>query len=150
MKRWTTTEVTVYSPKITEELIPVLYRAAKDQAVPMTALVDRLLFQALAVEPMSPATYEAFVPYQLAVGPIHKGEARLIGIRVEAPLLSTQNMIPFRHAGEVDAWYRASVNGFYRTSAMSDSIGDSSAPEKFLELLADIRKGAIERLNRKL
>ena len=33
----------MYSPKISEALIPTLYRIAKDRGVPMTALVNRII-----------------------------------------------------------------------------------------------------------
>ena len=33
----------MYSPKINETLIPALYRIAKDQGVPMTILVNRMI-----------------------------------------------------------------------------------------------------------
>lgn len=33
----------MYSPKINEALIPDLYRIAKDQGVPMTVLVNRMI-----------------------------------------------------------------------------------------------------------
>lgn len=35
----------MYSPKISEALIPYLYRWAKSEGVPMTKLVDRILTQ---------------------------------------------------------------------------------------------------------
>ena len=38
----------MYSPKISEDLVPVLYRAAKDKKTPMTRLVDGIIRQALA------------------------------------------------------------------------------------------------------
>lgn len=38
----------MYSPKIREELIPRLYRLARNGKVPMTRLVNRLLEQGLA------------------------------------------------------------------------------------------------------
>ncbi len=38
----------MYSPKISEEWIPVLYRLAKDRKIPMTRLVDGIIRQALA------------------------------------------------------------------------------------------------------
>jgi hypothetical protein len=44
----------MYSPKIAEKLIPVLYRMAKDRGVPMTALVNRLLTEVLAQENLPP------------------------------------------------------------------------------------------------
>jgi hypothetical protein len=53
----------VYSPKIAEQLIPVLYHAAKDQGVPMTALVNRLLTEALARENLPHAAREAMSAY---------------------------------------------------------------------------------------
>ena len=37
----------MYSPKISEELIPLLYRLAKAKAMPMTRLVNGLLSAAL-------------------------------------------------------------------------------------------------------
>lgn len=33
----------MYSPKISEALIPILYRMAKDRSVPMTVLVNRII-----------------------------------------------------------------------------------------------------------
>lgn len=33
----------MYSPKISEDLIPVLFRLSKEDGVPMTKLVDKLL-----------------------------------------------------------------------------------------------------------
>ena len=33
----------MYSPKISEDLIPVLYHAARARRVPMTKLVDKLI-----------------------------------------------------------------------------------------------------------
>ncbi|MDD4872907.1 MAG: hypothetical protein PHR77_20325 [Kiritimatiellae bacterium] len=38
----------MYTPKISEELVPVLYRLAKDRKMPMTRLVDGIIRQALA------------------------------------------------------------------------------------------------------
>ena len=38
----------MYSPKISEELVPVLYRLAKEKRQPMTRLVDSLIRQSLA------------------------------------------------------------------------------------------------------
>ena len=33
----------MYSPKISEKLIPILYRIAKEKRVPMTTLVDAII-----------------------------------------------------------------------------------------------------------
>jgi len=38
----------MYTPKISEQLVPVLYRLAKDRKMPMTRLVDWIIRQALA------------------------------------------------------------------------------------------------------
>ena len=38
----------MYSPKVDEELVPVLYRLAKERKMPMTRLVDGIIRQALA------------------------------------------------------------------------------------------------------
>ena len=40
----------MYSPKISEDLIPVLYRTARPRRLPMTQLVDKLIRKALAGE----------------------------------------------------------------------------------------------------
>jgi len=39
----------MYSPKISEELVPVLYRLAKEKRMPMTRYVDRIIRQALSM-----------------------------------------------------------------------------------------------------
>ena len=46
----------MYSPKISEDLIPVLYHTARAKRMPMTKLVDKLIRKALATESQS---YEA-------------------------------------------------------------------------------------------
>jgi len=45
----------LYSPKITEELIPILYQLARTRGVPMTKLVDRIIREALLQEERPPA-----------------------------------------------------------------------------------------------
>ena len=37
----------MYSPKVAEELVPVLYRLAKDRKMPMTRLVNGIIREAL-------------------------------------------------------------------------------------------------------
>lgn len=44
-------EIEMYSPKISEELIPVLYRMAKARGIPMTTLVNELLSKGISEEP---------------------------------------------------------------------------------------------------
>jgi hypothetical protein len=48
----------MYSPKISEDLIPLIYRAAKSEDVPMTAWVNQAVENALAsrAEPQTPET----------------------------------------------------------------------------------------------
>lgn len=41
----------MYSPKISEDLIPVLYRTAKAMKMPMTRLVDRMIREGLQQQP---------------------------------------------------------------------------------------------------
>lgn len=38
----------MYSPKISEDLVPVLYRLAKDRRMPMTIMVNGIIRRALA------------------------------------------------------------------------------------------------------
>lgn len=40
----------MYSPQISNTLIPILYRLGRVQRIPMTRLVDHLLTKALATE----------------------------------------------------------------------------------------------------
>ena len=49
----------MYSPKIAEELIPVLYHIAKARSLPMTRLVDRIIREALVREDLPSAAQEA-------------------------------------------------------------------------------------------
>ncbi len=51
----------MYSPKITEELIPILYQLARARGVPMTKLVDRIIREALVQEDRSGAAPEAMI-----------------------------------------------------------------------------------------
>ena len=44
----------MYSPKIHEDLIPVLYHTARARNIPMTKLVDQLLVQSLSQQPQLP------------------------------------------------------------------------------------------------
>lgn len=47
LKSFLEEEEKVYSPKISEDLIPKLYRKAKLEGLPMTAVVDRIIRHAL-------------------------------------------------------------------------------------------------------
>ena len=43
----------MYSPKISEELIPVLYHTAKQKCIPMTKLVNELIRSSLNYDDLS-------------------------------------------------------------------------------------------------
>ena len=60
----------MYSPKISEELVPVLYRLAKERRMPMTHLVDDLIRQALASVGLPELSSES-EPTALAVSMVH-------------------------------------------------------------------------------
>jgi len=65
----------VYSPKIDEQLIPVLYHAAKALGVPMTALVNRLLSEALAKENLPQTARDAFASYAVPAEEVRHPQA---------------------------------------------------------------------------
>ena len=57
----------MYSPKVDEELVPVLYRLAKERKMPMTKLVNGIISQALATNSLpvgkqGPCQTGAFTP----------------------------------------------------------------------------------------
>ena len=63
----------MYSPKIDEELIPVLYHTAKARGIPMTKLVTILIGKALAAEENLPLpAHEAVIRF---VGSCEREEA---------------------------------------------------------------------------
>ena len=49
----------MYSPRIREELVPFIYRAAKESKIPMTVWVNAALAKALKLQ-VSPDTENAF------------------------------------------------------------------------------------------
>lgn len=53
----------MYSPKISEDLIPVLYRLAKANRQPMTRLVDGLIRKALVTEDLRTTAREPRASY---------------------------------------------------------------------------------------
>jgi len=61
----------MYSPKISEDLIPVLYREAKQQGVPMTKLVDVIIRKAVGPQLLnshikSEGSDQVILPQQVA------------------------------------------------------------------------------------
>lgn len=53
----------MYSPKIDEELIPILYQTARDRGIHMTKLVDTLLVNGLIREPLPDNAREMLSEY---------------------------------------------------------------------------------------
>jgi hypothetical protein len=51
----------MYSPKISEGLVPILYRLGKARKMPMTQLVSELIHRALKAEPL-PDEIKAMLP----------------------------------------------------------------------------------------
>jgi hypothetical protein len=62
----------MYSPKIDEKLIPLIYHTAKAQGVPMTTLVNRLLIKALAQEKLPSAVRDALASYAISTADRHR------------------------------------------------------------------------------
>ena len=129
----------VYSPQISPELIPVLYRTARAKAVPMTSLVDALLYKALAVENMPDEARS----YLAKVGHIPALETA-IGAGGLEKMLRNEDVAPFADEREIDAWYRGSEYGLMRLQRLYESRGttpDSTAPDhlKVLALLKMFR-----------
>lgn len=124
----------VYSPKISDELIPVLYRAARARRVPMTRLVDRLIVKALAVEPIPMEAAQRLQPYSMFFtegAPPQSLEARL------------NETLPFRYAWEVEAWYHGCVHGIARAVALhrQETLSEAadSGAGRLLELSRSLR-----------
>ena len=65
----------MYSPKIAEGLIPALYHTAKDQGVPMTTLVNRLLTEALGKESLPQTARDALASYAIPAEEVHPPHA---------------------------------------------------------------------------
>lgn len=106
----------MYSPKISEELVPVLYQAARAHGENMTTLVDRLLYQALAINPLPP---EAFSRIHKAVENSRFHIQTPIGAATGAieeleTLCRAPNLRPFYRSAEIDAWYSGAVHGLCR------------------------------------
>ena len=52
----------MYSPKISEDLVPVLYRMAKERKTPMTRLVDGIIRDVIALSMKPERKAEAYKP----------------------------------------------------------------------------------------
>lgn len=108
----------MYSPKICEELIPVLYHTAKAQALPMTRLVDKLIYRALLLEPLP---FEAFqrLPAQRTVISLPSKLDQLADGWSLDRVFRDSGAFPFRDSAEVDAWYASSIHGLWRLLELS-------------------------------
>lgn len=53
----------MYSPKIEEELIPILYHTAKDRGIHMTGLVNSLIVDGLLRDPLPDTAREMLSVY---------------------------------------------------------------------------------------
>lgn len=129
----------VYSPKISDELIPVLYRAARARRVPMTRLVDRLIVKALAVEPIPMEAAQRLQPYSMFFTEEASPQS------LEARLNET---LPFRHAWEVEAWYHGCVHGIARAVALHRQETLSEAADggagRLLELVQHVHSQSLQ------
>lgn len=137
----------MYSPKISENLIPVLYHTAKARGVRMTGLVDRLLYRALALEPMPAEAFTRFRAYRVPATnylPAFASGAAF-GTAAELTQIFHSNAAhPFRDPREVEAWYSSSIHGFCRAlELILDRAGEdpSREPDKleFFRRLSALR-----------
>jgi hypothetical protein len=103
----------VYSPRIREELIPVLYHTAKARRMPMTSLVDLLLYRALAVEPV-PETARNYLS-RVCMGSPDAKLSDVAGVESDLELkLRAASADAFESPAEVEAWYRGCEHGLLR------------------------------------
>lgn len=128
----------MYSPKINERLIPALYRSAKAQSLPMTKLVDRLLLQALSVEPLPAEAYAMFLPYQMASGISFEPLINSSGESIEN-LRTRVGASAFRHGKELDAWCQSTAYGLCRASELA-AAGSAATMQPHRELLRALRE----------
>ena len=105
--------MTMYSPKIDKALVPVLYQIAKVRSAPMTRLVDRLLYSALAMEPMPFEAYARFQPQRMLGTPLLTAP-RSGTLEELTQVFQDKPAFAFRDKREVEAWYAATVHGFCR------------------------------------
>ena len=59
----------MYSPKIAEDLVPILYRAAKARKMPMTRLVNTIIRAALIIDNLPTPGSQALEVRELATQP---------------------------------------------------------------------------------
>lgn len=104
----------LYSPRIRPELIPVLYYTAKAKTMPMTSLVDILLYKALAVEPI-PAEARGYLSgVQIGAPEVVLSDITGVESDLELKLRST-SADAFENVAEVEAWYRGCEHGLFRS-----------------------------------
>lgn len=123
----------VYSPRINAELIPVLYHTAKAKTMPMTSLVDILLYRALAVEPLPREARGYLTDMKLR----QRSQAGLTATTsVESDLEERIRATPadaFAKTAEVEAWYQGCEHGLLRSGqllARHEGSTDARAEER--------------------
>ncbi len=103
-----------YSPRIRTELIPVLYHTAKAKSMPMTSLVDVLLYKALAVEPL-PVEARGYLK-DIRIGAPDAILSDITGTESDLELkLRSTPADAFENTAEVEAWYRGCEHGLLRS-----------------------------------
>jgi hypothetical protein len=124
----------MYSPKIDEALVPVLYHLGKARSVRMTHLVDRLLYGALSVEPMPFEAFARFQPYRMTAG--SRSTVGQLGTLEElTQLYHGRAAFPFQNPNEIEAWYGAALHGFLRTMELAQDITGEDASRESRNLL---------------
>jgi hypothetical protein len=115
----------VYSPRIRAELIPVLYHTARAKTMPMTSLVDVLLYKALAVEPI-PAEARGYLT-GISVGGADAILSEMAGLEGDLELkLRSARADPFDNIAEVEAWYHGCEHGLLRSRQLLARGGKQS------------------------
>lgn len=108
----------MYSPKIGEGLIPVLYQTAKQREMPMTRLVDRLLMQALAHEELPINAREPFLRYSISQSG-RADAAELLPREDVQKKLSEMVGVPFSSEYELRQWHKDTLSGFNKAVTLA-------------------------------
>lgn len=126
----------LYSPRIRPELIPVLYHTAKAKTLPMTCLVDMLIYKALAVEPLPGEARTRLAGMDLGFL-----EHSCVNRKEVADSLSLHSApAPFANEQEIEAWYSGAKQGLFRLHELYEKSGAFTDArraelEQILELL---------------
>ncbi len=150
--------IALYSPKIDEKLIPVLYYAAQASAVPMTQLADSLIWKGLASSKLPPDAEKTFAkikddfPQGILDPRTSKqkmGDDTLESIVNAKPNLTAfrKGQYPYKEREELMDWYNQSIAGLGKSLKTSDlhhrNLDAIPVPPKyrqFLSILESIRE----------